>query len=171
MTRFWSLLCTATLALALAQAEHAQAFVPHTAVSVAAPAFATRGGGAVPVRLHGAAESSSQESEDTPAAAASKPFGVIVQATIEPDRMTEFMELMQINAENSRKEPGCLRFDVLRSQDKNAPNEFFFYELYQNVEAIDFHKAQPHYNLWADFKASGGTISSVSHKMDGEFIS
>jgi hypothetical protein len=25
------------------------------------------------------------------------------------------------------------------------------------------------YNLWADFKASGGAVSSVSYKTDGEF--
>lgn len=144
MTRFWSLICTVTLALALAEV-HVQSFIPH-AVS---PSF-TR----TPVSLYAEKE---------------KPFAVIVQTTIEPDRMVEFMELIQINAENTRKEPGCLRFDVLRSQ--TSLNEFFFYELYKNAEAIDYHKAQPHYNLWADFKASGGTIASVSHKADGEFIS
>jgi autoinducer 2-degrading protein len=163
MTRSWSLLLTATLALALAaQAEHAQAFVPHAAVS--APSFATR---AAPVSSSLHAESSQGQGQENESE--SKPLGIIVQATIEPDRMAEFMELMQTNAENSRKEPGCLRFDVLRSQ--TASNEFCFYELYQNAAAIDFHKAQPHYNLWADFKASGGTITSVSQKMDGEFIS
>jgi quinol monooxygenase YgiN len=145
MTRFGTLF-TATLALALAQVQ-VQAFVPR-AVSSVSPTF-TR----TPVRLY----------------AEEKPFAVIVQATIEPDRMAEFMELIETNAVNTRKERGCIRFDVLRSQE--SPNEFFFYELYKNAEAIDFHKTQPHYNLWADFKASGGTIASVSHKTDGEFLS
>lgn len=67
-----------------------------------------------------------------------KPFAVVVQATIQPDRMAEFMKLIQTNAEETRKEPGCLRFDVLRSQD--TPNEFFFYELYNGPSAIDYHK-------------------------------
>jgi len=58
--------------------------------------------------------------------------------------------------------------DVLRSQDN--PNQFFFYELYESIDAIDYHKAQPHYNLWADFKASGGTVSSTSYKTDAEFL-
>mmetsp|Transcript_1094 Transcript_1094/g.2212 ORF Transcript_1094/g.2212 Transcript_1094/m.2212 type:complete len:140 (+) Transcript_1094:58-477(+) len=97
-----------------------------------------------------------------------KPFAVVVQATIEPNRMAEFLELIKTNAEETRKEPGCLRFDVLRSQD--SPNEFFFYELYTGPSAIDHHKKQPHYNLWADFKASGGTIESVSYKTDAEFL-
>ena len=98
----------------------------------------------------------------------SKPFAVVVKAEIEPDRMAEFLDMIKNNAEQTRKEPGCIRFDVLRSQD--APNEFFFYELYKDESAIDYHKLQPHYNSWAEFKASGGTISSVSYKTDGEFV-
>mmetsp|Transcript_366 Transcript_366/g.665 ORF Transcript_366/g.665 Transcript_366/m.665 type:complete len:151 (-) Transcript_366:354-806(-) len=101
-------------------------------------------------------------------AAPETPFAVIVKAEIEPDRMAEFLEMIETNARETRKEPGCVRFDVLRSQD--APNEFFFYELYKNAAAIDYHKQQPHYNLWADFKASGGTISSTSYKTDAEFL-
>ena len=95
-------------------------------------------------------------------------FAVIVKATIEPDRMAEFLQMIETNAEETRKEPGCVRFDVLRSQD--APNEFFFYELYENAASIDYHKKQPHYNLWADFKESGGTIESTSFKADAEFL-
>lgn len=93
---------------------------------------------------------------------------MIVQAEIQPDRMDEFMQLIEENATNTRKEPGCIRFDVLRSQDN--PNQFWFYEVYENAAAIDYHKLQPHYNLWADFKASGGAVSSVSYKTDGEFM-
>jgi len=97
-----------------------------------------------------------------------KPFAVVVEAEIKEDRMDEFLELIKKNAEETRKEPGCIRFDVLRSQSNS--NQFFFYELYENIEAIDYHKKQAHYNLWADFKESGGTVSSVSHKTDGEFL-
>ena len=69
-----------------------------------------------------------------------QPFAVVVEATIEPDRMAEFLNMIQTNAEQSRKEPGCLRFDVLRSQD--TPNRFFFYELYTGPSAIDYHKVR-----------------------------
>jgi len=58
--------------------------------------------------------------------------------------------------------------DVLRTQD--APNKFIFYEVYENPAAVDFHKTQDHYKAWADFKESGGTISSVTKKADGEFV-
>jgi quinol monooxygenase YgiN len=128
-----------------------------------------------------------------------KPFAVVVQAEIKPDRMDEFKEMIQANAVASRKEPGCLRFgtlrcfwrgiytsldceytvfshqsqsiaiaDVLQAQDD--PNKFIFYEMYQNTAAVDFHKTQPHYAKWAEFKESGGTVSSVSHKMDGLYV-
>ena len=39
-----------------------------------------------------------------------KPFAVIVQAEIQPDRLDEFMQLIEENASNTRKEPGCIRF-------------------------------------------------------------
>ena len=58
--------------------------------------------------------------------------------------------------------------DVLRAQDN--PNKFWFYEVYENTAAVDFHKTQDHYKAWATFKESGGTVSSVSHKADGEDI-
>ncbi|CAB9509391.1 (4S)-4-hydroxy-5-phosphonooxypentane-2,3-dione isomerase [Seminavis robusta] len=96
------------------------------------------------------------------------PFAVVVEAEVDPDRMAEFLEMIKTNAENSRKEPGCIRFDVLRDQE--APNKFIFYELYKDPAAVDFHKTQPHYAAWAKFKESGGVISSVSKKNDGEFV-
>jgi hypothetical protein len=40
----------------------------------------------------------------------SRPFAVVVQAEILGDRMDEFLTLIQTNAENTRKEPGCIRF-------------------------------------------------------------
>lgn len=98
----------------------------------------------------------------------SKPFSIIVEAEIEADRMDEFMAMIKTNAEESRKEPGCVRFDVLRAQEN--PNKFWFYEVYENTSAVDFHKTQAHYQAWADFKESGGVVRSVSNKADGEFI-
>lgn len=44
---------------------------------------------------------------------AKKPFAVIVQAEIQPNRMDEFLTMIAFNAAESRKEPGCLRFGTL----------------------------------------------------------
>mmetsp|Transcript_16384 Transcript_16384/g.20427 ORF Transcript_16384/g.20427 Transcript_16384/m.20427 type:complete len:150 (+) Transcript_16384:74-523(+) len=96
------------------------------------------------------------------------PIAIVVEAEIKEDRVDELLTLIETNAKSSREEPGCLRFDVLRSQDQ--PNKFFFYEVYEDADAIAFHKTQPHYALWNDFKESGGTVSSVSYKTDGLFL-
>jgi (4S)-4-hydroxy-5-phosphonooxypentane-2,3-dione isomerase len=97
-----------------------------------------------------------------------RPLAIMVTAEIQPDRLGEFMDLIETNAIASRKEPGCLQFDVLRSDDSETT--FVFYEVYQNTAAVDEHKKQPHYQKWADFKASGGTITSTSRKLHGEFM-
>ena len=33
-----------------------------------------------------------------------------------------------------------------------------------DAAAIDFHKTQPHYQAWADFKKAGGVLSQTSTK-------
>jgi quinol monooxygenase YgiN len=43
----------------------------------------------------------------------SKPFAVIVEAEIQAERMDEFLKMIEHNAVNSRKEPGCKRFGRL----------------------------------------------------------
>jgi (4S)-4-hydroxy-5-phosphonooxypentane-2,3-dione isomerase len=99
-----------------------------------------------------------------------KPFAVIVQAEIVPERMDEFLKLIENNAIQSRQEEQCIRFDVIQSQDQE--NKFFFYEIYKNSHsAMDYHKSQSHYMAWANFKESGGTISSVTYKASGLFLS
>lgn len=46
-----------------------------------------------------------------------KPFAVIVQAEIQAERIDEFVKLIEENAVNTRKEPGCLRFGKLLSRE------------------------------------------------------
>ena len=93
----------------------------------------------------------------------SKPFGVMVAVTIKPDRRDEFLKVMHADAQGSRGEPDCLRFDLL--VDNEDPNKFYFYEVYKNAnDAMDFHKAQPHYKAWTEFKESGGVLSQEASK-------
>ena len=58
--------------------------------------------------------------------------------------------------------------DVLQAEDQ--ANKFFFYEVYKDAAAIAHHKEQPHYAAWNTFKESGGTISSLSKKASGKFM-
>lgn len=68
----------------------------------------------------------------------------------------EFLEILKLDAAGSRAEPGCLRFDFL--EDTSKLNSYVFYEVYKDADALAFHKAQPHYQAYADFKDSGGVI-------------
>jgi len=52
-----------------------------------------------------------------------KPFSVVVQAEIKPDRMDEFLEMIEANAVASRKEPGCLRFGTYLLQSSDCWDE------------------------------------------------
>ena len=61
----------------------------------------------------------------SPVAMAQPGVAIIVDAEIEPDRVEEFIKVIEADAKGSREEPGCLRFDVLRASD----TRFFFYEV------------------------------------------
>lgn len=89
----------------------------------------------------------------------SAPIAVVVNVEVKEDRVDEFLSVMEHDAVESRKEEGCLRFDVLR--DLTNPNKFVFYEVYRDQAAIDFHKSTPHFKGWSNFNESGG-VSSFS---------
>ena len=86
---------------------------------------------------------------------------VLVNVEVKPERLDEFLDVMRKDAEGSRTEPGCLRFDVL--QDQENPCKFVFYEVYKNAEAAAEHRDYPHFKLWTDFKvcATGEQASAI----------
>lgn len=98
----------------------------------------------------------------------SEVIAIVVEAEIKPERVEEFLDIIEKDAIGSRAEPGCLRFDVVKDGMKD--NVYFFYEVYENADAVAFHKEQPHFKLWGDFKASGGIVSSVTKKCTGVFM-
>ncbi|KAL3807216.1 hypothetical protein ACHAXA_001544 [Cyclostephanos tholiformis] len=112
------------------------------------------------------------------------PICIVVEAEIVEDRMGEFLDMIEKNAIGSRAEPGCIRFGAYAVakhryssflsphvlQAEGAPNKFIFYEIYQSTDDISYHKEQPHYLAWVAFKESGGTISSISTKASGKFL-
>ena len=97
------------------------------------------------------------------------PIVLVVTVEIAKERLEAFRAAMEIDAAGSRLEPGCLRFDLL--EDAENPLKFTFYEAraqaYVDAAAIDFHKTQPHYKAWADFKAAGGVLSQTVAKSKG----
>src|SRR5215472_13001100 len=71
---------------------------------------------------------------------------IIVRLEVKPDRVDDFLNLVSFNAAESRKEPGNLRFDVVRSVENTTL--FRLYEVYKNDDSIRAHQATPHHAKW-----------------------
>jgi autoinducer 2-degrading protein len=78
---------------------------------------------------------------------------VLVKFTVLPGAMDEFLTGLRVNAQTSlRDEPGCLRFDVHRSEDRE--DEVLLYEIYRNREAFEIgHRQSEHYAQWREVVA------------------
>ena len=70
----------------------------------------------------------------------------IVHIEVLPDHVDEFIRASTENHLESVKEPGNLRFDLLRNED--YPNRFVLYEAYENQSAAAAHKDTAHYLMW-----------------------
>jgi quinol monooxygenase YgiN len=74
-------------------------------------------------------------------------IALIVSLRVVPGRLTEFTAAIRENAERSvADEAGCHAFDV--AQDLADDHHFFFYELYADEDAVDAHRAAPHFVAW-----------------------
>jgi autoinducer 2-degrading protein len=72
----------------------------------------------------------------------------IVHVHVKPEHVGDFVAAMRPNHEGAVKEPGNVRFDVLRSPDD--PARFLLYEAYEDAAAAARHKETPHYLAWRD---------------------
>jgi autoinducer 2-degrading protein len=78
-------------------------------------------------------------------------LAVLVYCQVKPEHAEAFADACRTNHEGSIREPGVLRFDVLRQLDD--PTRFTLYELYRDEADVDFHKATPHYAAWRETTA------------------
>lgn len=67
---------------------------------------------------------------------------------VKPECVEDFIKITLYNHENSRKEPGNVRFDVLQSVDD--PTYFTLYEVYKTETDAKAHKETEHYKKWRD---------------------
>ena len=72
----------------------------------------------------------------------------LVEVSVKPDRVDEFVEATRANHEGSVTEPGNRRFDIL--QDPDDPTRFVLYEAYASAADAAAHKETPHYLAWRD---------------------
>jgi autoinducer 2-degrading protein len=73
---------------------------------------------------------------------------VHVHVRVVPDDVPAFTEATLVNAASSLKEPGVLRFDVLR--DEADPTHVVLVEVYRDADAAAAHKETAHYATWRD---------------------
>jgi quinol monooxygenase YgiN len=67
---------------------------------------------------------------------------VLARVTGQPNRVAELRVLLLELEEESRREDGCLRYEVL--QDEQDQNSFALVEEWQSASALDAHNASAH---------------------------
>lgn len=72
----------------------------------------------------------------------------IVHVEVRPEKVENFIRATTANHLESVKEPGNLRFDVLRNDAD--PSRFVLYEAYENEEKAAAHKKTIHYLQWRE---------------------
>lgn len=72
----------------------------------------------------------------------------LVYVWVKESHVGEFIAASRNNRENTRKEEGNIRFDLL--QDTNHPTKFIFYEVFRDEQAVADHKKTNHYLQWRD---------------------
>jgi len=73
-------------------------------------------------------------------------FVVCVTVHVKMGHVQDFIEATLDNARHTRREPGNVRFDVLRAVE--PPTQFFFYEVYRTPDDFKAHQQTDHYLRW-----------------------
>lgn len=75
-------------------------------------------------------------------------FVTLVHVHVKREHIDAFLEATRANHEGSIREPGNLRWDVLR--EVADPTRFILYEWYVDEAAAVAHKATAHYDAWRE---------------------
>lgn len=90
---------------------------------------------------------------------------LVIQIThhIKPEHVERYIEATLKNAHETRKEPGNIRFDLLR--DASNPCTFQLYEVYVDRAAQQSHLTSAHFLAWKE--AVQGVFEKASiHKFE-----
>jgi len=75
-------------------------------------------------------------------------FVTLVYVKVKPEFVSEFIKASQKNSQQSVRETGNIRFDVLQKSENSS--EFVLYEAYDNEASAAAHKETAHYREWRD---------------------
>ena len=73
-------------------------------------------------------------------------FVLAVNIRIKPENVERFMQALQANAREARKEPGCQQFEVL--VDPAERTKVMLFEVYADEKAFEAHQATPHFKKY-----------------------
>lgn len=72
----------------------------------------------------------------------------LVSIHVKAEHLEAFVVATRANASASVREPGNVRFDVLRSAED--PTRFLLYEAYRDAAGAAAHKETEHYRRWRE---------------------
>ena len=75
-------------------------------------------------------------------------FVVCVKIAVKSEHVPSFIQATLENAQNTRREAGNVRFDIIRDQEDSS--RFMLYEVYRSKEDFLAHQQTPHYFRWKD---------------------
>ena len=94
-------------------------------------------------------------------------FVVLVYVHVTPESVDAFKAASLKNAQNSVKEPGIARFDVIQQRDD--PESFVLVEVYRDEAAPAEHKKTAHYKEWRATVADMMAADRYSVKYENVF--
>jgi len=81
-----------------------------------------------------------------------------------PGHEADVTELFRTLTAESRKEPGCLMYQVHRQKDDSA--RFFIYEQYKDEAALEAHRQTPHFQEYARKR-----LAPIADRVEGNLYS
>jgi quinol monooxygenase YgiN len=77
-----------------------------------------------------------------------------------PGREEDLGRELRALVEPTRKEPGCLAYEL--HSDPEDPTKFMFFEKFASQAALDTHVAAPHFKKFLDYRAKGDPVESAT---------
>jgi autoinducer 2-degrading protein len=74
------------------------------------------------------------------------PIAFMIHITMKPERADEFLRIAEVDARESAKEPGNLRFEVYRQEED--PLKLVVFEMYRDQAALEAHRATDYVAAW-----------------------
>ena len=75
-------------------------------------------------------------------------IAIVGEMSAHPGKFAEYLAKMTEHARASRKEPGCIRFDVFVPRE--GENTLYIYEIWKDQAALDVHANTPRMKAYRD---------------------